>query len=201
MKRMAIGLVIGATLAGGAGYAAASVIGGTGVIQGCSKQENGQLRVVASASECLVSEAPIDWNVQGVKGDTGAAGPQGPKGDSGAVGPQGPAGSQGAQGPAGPQGPAGLQGPAGAAGAAQTLDVVRVSAAGFHVGNNSSRTAFATCPAGYTASGGGFNVYAGSGKVVLSGTGGLATQWFVEVETGLLEQADFQVDVVCLKLS
>jgi hypothetical protein len=215
MKRIAIAFITGATLVGGVGYAATSVIGSGGVIQGCYKDQNGQLRVVASASECLPSEAPISWNVQGVKGDkgepgsqgpqgdTGAVGPQGlagPKGDKGDLGPQGPGGSQGPQGPSGPQGPAGPQGPTGPAASPQTLDVKHVSAAGFHVNNNSTRTGVASCPAGYRAMGGGFNLYSDSGKVLQSEKGG-TDDWVVEVQTGLLEQADFQVDVTCVKLS
>jgi hypothetical protein len=74
-----------------------------------------------------------------------------------------------------------------------------VVAAGFHVGNNSVRTGVASCPAGYTATGGGFNLYAGSGTVLESEESG-TDDWFVEVETGLLQQADFQVEVICVKL-
>jgi hypothetical protein len=69
----------------------------------------------------------------------------------------------------------------------------------FHVGNNALRFAQATCPAGYKATGGGFNLITHSGKVVQSSPG--LTYWNVEVETGLLETADFQVEVICMKLS
>ncbi|MBP7805988.1 MAG: collagen-like protein [Candidatus Planktophila sp.] len=54
--------------------------------------------------------------LQGIKGDTGATGPQGIKGDTGAQGPQGligntgPAGVSGGTGSTGPQGPQGIQG-------------------------------------------------------------------------------------------
>lgn len=54
----------------------------------------------------------------GIKGETGATGPQGPKGDTGATGPQGPQGATGATGPRGEQGPqgeTGTQGPQGTA--------------------------------------------------------------------------------------
>ena len=54
----------------------------------------------------------------GIKGETGATGPQGPKGDTGATGPQGPQGATGATGPRGergPQGETGTQGPQGTA--------------------------------------------------------------------------------------
>ena len=55
-------------------------------------------------------------------------------------------------------------------------------------------------PAGYRAIGGGFNLYSDSGKVLQSEEGG-TDDWVVEVQTGLLEQADFQVDVTCVELS
>ena len=54
----------------------------------------------------------------GIKGETGATGPQGPKGDTGATGPQGPQGATGETGPRGEQGPqgeTGTQGPQGTA--------------------------------------------------------------------------------------
>jgi hypothetical protein len=59
--------------------------------------------------------------MQGVQGDTGAAGPQGlqgVQGDTGAAGSSGAAGSQGATGDTGPAGPQGDAGPAGATGPA-----------------------------------------------------------------------------------
>jgi hypothetical protein len=172
MKRIAIGLVIGAALAGGVGYAAATVIGGAGVIQGCYKKENGQLRVVGSASECLASESPINWNVQGVNGDKGDTGPQGPKGDTGDrgpqgfagpqgpqgakgdIGPSGPVGSQGPQGPSGPPGPAGPQGPAGAT---QVPGVYYTpSSLNETIPSLQTRTIQAPCPAGKRVTGGGY---------------------------------------------
>lgn len=49
------------------------------------------------------------FSIKGLKGDTGATGPQGP---AGATGPQGPAGAAGATGPQGPAGAAGVNGSA-----------------------------------------------------------------------------------------
>lgn len=73
--------------AGIAGLTQASV-GSGGVIQGCYKSQNGQLRVIDPATQvCLPSETLISWS------------------QTGPVGPQGPQGEQGIQGPTGPRGP------------------------------------------------------------------------------------------------
>jgi Collagen triple helix repeat (20 copies) len=128
---MAIIAVAVVAIAGGVTYAVADV-GSGGVINGCYKTQNGQLRLIDPATDsCHPSETAISWNQtgpQGPKGDkgdpgppgpvgpqgpagaTGPAGPEGPAGPQGATGPQGPAGPQGATGPAGPQGPPGLSG-------------------------------------------------------------------------------------------
>lgn len=89
------------------------------VLHACYHKNEGQLRLITSTkadwqSLCRPPELPIEWNQQGVKGDTG---PQGPKGDTGAQGPQGEMGATGAAGPAGPAGPTGPAGPAGPTGA------------------------------------------------------------------------------------
>jgi Collagen triple helix repeat (20 copies) len=131
---LAVTAVAIVAIAGGVTYAVAD-IGGGGVINGCYKSQNGQLRVIDPAIEsCHPSEKAISWSQtgpQGPKGDkgdkgdpgppgpvgpqgpagaTGPAGPAGPEGPQGATGPQGPMGPQGATGPAGPQGPPGLSG-------------------------------------------------------------------------------------------
>src|SRR2546428_9315190 len=108
MKTLIVGLIAGAMLAGGVAYATIPDSGD--VIHGCYKQSNGQLRVVESASDCVVSELPIAWNIQGPKGDTGSAGPQGPKGDKGEKGDTGAAGPQGPKGDKGDPGAPGMQG-------------------------------------------------------------------------------------------
>jgi Collagen triple helix repeat (20 copies) len=109
MRRVAMAFTAAAVvaIAGGVTYAVAD-IGGGGVINGCYKSQNGQLRLIDPATDsCHPSETAISWS------QTGPQGPQGPPGPQGPTGPQGPAGPQGSQGPAGPAGPQGPQGPAG----------------------------------------------------------------------------------------
>src|ERR1041384_2375829 len=91
-------------IAGGVTYAVAD-IGGGGVINGCYKSQNGQLRLIDPATDhCLPSATAISWNQRG---------PQGPPGPTGPAGPTGPRGRRGDTGPTGPAGPTGLQGPKG----------------------------------------------------------------------------------------
>jgi hypothetical protein len=86
---LAITAVAVVAIAGGVTYAVAD-IGGGGVINGCYKSQNGQLRLIDPAVDsCHPSETAISWS---------QTGPQGPKGDPGPPGP------------AGPQGPPGLSG-------------------------------------------------------------------------------------------
>lgn len=96
---------------------------------------------------------------EGPAGEDGAAGPPGPPGPAGADGAPGPAGPAGPPGPQGPTGPQGMQGPAGPPGANGANGVSgwqRVSvdwampAVGTKIG------AFAECPAGKKALGGGW---------------------------------------------
>ena len=104
---LAITAAVAVAIAGGVTYAVAD-IGGGGVINGCYKSQNGQLRLIDPATDsCHPSETAISWS------QTGPQGPAGPPGPTGPVGPQGPAGPQGATGPAGPQGPQGATGPTG----------------------------------------------------------------------------------------
>jgi hypothetical protein len=116
---VAVTAVVLVAIAGGVTYAVAD-IGGGGVINGCYKSQNGQLRLIDPATDhCLPSETAISWNqtgTQGPPGPTGPAGPtgpQGPKGDTGPTGPAGPTGLQGPKGDTGPTGPAGPTGPQG----------------------------------------------------------------------------------------
>jgi hypothetical protein len=102
--------VVVVAIAGAVTYAVAG-IGGGGVINGCYKAQNGQLRLIDPATDhCLPSEKPISWN------QTGTQGPPGPTGPKGATGPAGPTGPKGTTGPAGPTGPKGATGPAGSTG-------------------------------------------------------------------------------------
>jgi hypothetical protein len=80
---LAITAVVVVAIAGGVTYAVAD-IGGGGVINGCYKSQNGQLRLIDPASDsCLPSETSISW------GQTGTQGPPGPKGDKGDKGDPG----------------------------------------------------------------------------------------------------------------
>jgi hypothetical protein len=99
---LAVSAVVLVAIAGGVTYAVAD-IGSGGVINGCYKSQNGQLRLIDPATDhCLPSETAISW------GQTGTQGPKGDKGDPGPPGPAGPAGPPGPVGPAGPAGPAGF---------------------------------------------------------------------------------------------
>jgi hypothetical protein len=116
---VAVTAVVLVAIAGGVTYAIAD-IGGGGVINGCYKSQNGQLRLIDPATDhCLPSETAISWGQTGTQGPpgptgpTGPTGPQGPKGDTGPAGPAGPTGPQGPKGDTGatgPQGPPGLSG-------------------------------------------------------------------------------------------
>ena len=80
---LAVTAVVTVAIAGGVTYAVAE-IGTGGVINGCYKSQNGQLRVIDPAADhCLPSETPISW------GQTGTQGPPGPAGAQGPAGPQG----------------------------------------------------------------------------------------------------------------
>ena len=84
--RLPVLVLAGLALAGGVAYATIPDSGG--VIHGCYKTQNGQLRVVPAGESCLSSEQAIQWN-QG-----GPTGPQGPPGDKGPVGDKGTGGRQ-----------------------------------------------------------------------------------------------------------
>lgn len=66
-------LVISAGVAFATG-AIQSVVGADGVIDGCYKAANGQLRVVPDEGQCNASELPISWSQTGPKGDPGPPG-------------------------------------------------------------------------------------------------------------------------------
>jgi Collagen triple helix repeat (20 copies) len=113
---VAVAAVVLVAIAGGITYAVAD-IGGGGVINGCYKSQNGQLRLIDPAKDnCLPSEKSISWSQTGPQGPPGPTGPTGPQGPTGAQGPKGdtgPTGPAGQQGPTGPQGPTGSIGPTG----------------------------------------------------------------------------------------
>ena len=102
-----------AALATAGGVAYATIPSAAGVINGCYKTQNGQLRVVDSGTECSSGETAIQWNrtgPAGAAGPTGATGPQGPKGDTGAPGTKGTNGTNGTNGSDGKDGAPGAKG-------------------------------------------------------------------------------------------
>src|SRR5512132_1576641 len=84
-RRVALAVIAVAVvaIAGGVTYAVAE-IGSGGVINGCYKSQNGQLRLIDPASDnCLPSETAISWGQTGTQGPPGPPGPKGDKGDPG----------------------------------------------------------------------------------------------------------------------
>jgi hypothetical protein len=87
---LAVTAVAIVAIAGGVTYAVAD-IGGGGVINGCYKSQNGQLRLIDPASDsCHTSETAISWGQAGTQGPPGPKGDKGDKGDPGPPGPPGP---------------------------------------------------------------------------------------------------------------
>ena len=98
---LAITAVAVVAIAGGVTYAVAD-IGGGGVINGCYKSQNGQLRLIDPATDsCHPSETAISWN------QTGPGGPRRQGRRAQGRGRRDQAGPPGPQGPAGPPGPVG----------------------------------------------------------------------------------------------
>lgn len=92
-------------------------------IHACAKVNGGDMRYVADVAECLPSEYPLEWSIQGPTGETGAQGGPGPAGLNGQNGAPGAAGSPGAPGSDGAPGQNGADGgpgPPGPAGASAT---------------------------------------------------------------------------------
>ena len=160
---------LAAAVALGTGLAFAAIPGAGGVIHGCYKAQNGQLRVVDSASDCRPSELSINWNQQGPQGIQGPPGPAGPKGDKGDPGIQGPPGPPGPKGDQGDTGDPGPPGPSGLSG------LVVVTSPPLVVGLFDFGHAEATCPAGKTLIGGGGRIGAPGG--------------FASADAGYLEQS------------
>jgi hypothetical protein len=80
---VAITAVAVVAIAGGVTYAVAE-IGGGGVINGCYKSQNGQLRLIDPATDSgNPSETSISWGQTGTQGPPGPPGPKGDKGDKG----------------------------------------------------------------------------------------------------------------------
>ena len=121
---LSLGALLGGSMLGGLTLAAAHG-GDETKIHSCLNPA-GQIRIIKASETCKSSETALDWNGQGIQGDTGAQGPQGIQGPVGATGAQGPQGAtgaagangtNGADGAQGPAGPQGTQGPTGATGA------------------------------------------------------------------------------------
>src|SRR5579862_4334762 len=90
VRLLAFGCVLVLTLAG---IAYATIPGGGGVILACY-DGGGNLKVVQSYP-CSKGFTPLQWNQQGVSGDTGATGPTGATGATGATGDTGATGPTG----------------------------------------------------------------------------------------------------------
>lgn len=98
---IAIGAVIGGSVAGGIAYA--TTPDAAGVIHTCYSKLGGSLRVLNSG-RCNALETALDWNQAGPPGPAGAPGPAGRDGTDGAPGAPGAPGTPGAPGPKGDPG-------------------------------------------------------------------------------------------------
>jgi hypothetical protein len=102
---------------GGGAYAASSLVGRDGTINGCVTR-SGTVRVLAPGKKCAKREKALSWSQRGPQGTTGLQGQQGgqgPKGDPGVPGQDGPPGSNGTAGTNGAPGTAGTNGAPGTA--------------------------------------------------------------------------------------
>lgn len=134
--------------------------------------------------------------VAGAKGAPGPAGDTGPKGDAGAA-PKGDTGDQGPVGDPGDTGPAGDTGPLGLSGWEEAAQVVAVD-------STAAKVDVLACPAGKTATGGGY-VLTGPARGSVLANGSFPTNgganWYVEAHRFLLA-GDWGMNVfaVCVKV-
>jgi hypothetical protein len=98
---------------GGGAYAASTLVGRHGVIQGCAPKKGGTLTIVRPHHRCRRGQTALTLGTVGQNGAQGQAGPQGQTGPQGPTGPTGPQGPTGDTGPAGPSGPTSVTEPAG----------------------------------------------------------------------------------------
>ena len=119
-----LNLMVTALVGGGIGAAAAASVATSPspplaetTITACVGKVTGNMRQVASATQCLPNETAVTWNVEGLPGATGQTGATGATGAVGAAGAAGAPGIAGPMGEIGPVGPTGAQGIAGVPGA------------------------------------------------------------------------------------
>ena len=140
----------------------------------------------------------------GATGDTGPKGDQGDPGTDGTNGTNGTNGTDGAQGLQGPAGQTGPQGPPGPA-APGTLQSMRVQGPTVGLGGDGFAHASATCPAGWTLTGGGFRA---AGVTILESFQGprnlndpAVDTWFVAGATGFLGAGAFDAWATCARIA
>jgi hypothetical protein len=109
MKRVSVAPAVGCIVVLCAAGASAQINGGT--ISACAKKVNGEMRHVADVAECLPSEYPLEWHIEGPEGPQGDPGPQGLQGPPGFPGAPGADGAPGAPGQHGQDGAPGPPGP------------------------------------------------------------------------------------------
>ena len=189
---LAVTAVALVAIAGAVTYAVAD-IGGGGVINGCYKAQNGQLRVIDPATgHCLPSEKSISWSRTGPQGPPGPTGPGGPTGARGPTGPQGLKGDSGPTGATGPSGPTGANGPTGATG--------QTGATGLTGAKGATGARGATGATGATGPGGpSVGIIVNQSGTVLFGTTGVAVTktgtgaYHITIPAGIFTQAAMPV--------
>lgn len=190
-----VGAAVAAIAAAGVAYSSG---GGSGTLTACVNDTNGNMRLVASASDCRQHESAVTWNAEGQTGATGPTGPQGPTGPSGPTGPQGvqgPTGPQGVQGPTGPQGATGPQGPTGADG----VSGYQIVSASVPISPGQAAAGTLLCPGGRHVMGGGWtadSLFNFGVNVTQSGPNSDGTGW-----TGSIENTNTSGDPVTVTLS
>ena len=160
LKAVAPWLLAMAVCGTGSAFATGMFGGGGNTVDACVKPSNGTVRLLDTGQVCGVNEQPISWNIVGPVGPQGPQGPKGDTGDQGDVGPKGDQGDQGDQGPQGPKGDKGDKGDQGDAGANGVSGYEIVKGPIVSAGGITFTSAFADCPAGKKAVGGGGTSFA-----------------------------------------
>ena len=95
-------------LLGGGAFAATSLVGPDGTINGCVRKKTGDVRVVAAGKKCKKKiETRLVWNQKGAPGAAGQSGQPGAGGQNGQPGTAGQNGQDGQPGEDGGTGPPG----------------------------------------------------------------------------------------------